>query len=437
MPEPSVQSPPEKQDAVSLNPPKRWKLPLGGLLFLLGLGWALYFIAGNALGETVVARWPGIILALGGSKVPDLAGYVTHRLFEALYLATFTLAMLVGGWVMAKALARRWRSPLSFLWISMLLFVWANVWCYGAGRVALFWLLLRGPTVENQAQFKTKELLLKEIKNVPVLGLVGSSQARAQFHEEKFNEIMGKKAWMVDLDYPGSLASDVYFVSRRWEKEQVDGFVFYLSPLVFYVGNATSIGRDLLRLRDIPEWTRCGAWTTAADGDIPRYVALGVAMPLFQARPVFQHALFGIVSPQEVAMPRFEPPAMPRRADTTRITPRSEYEKRLFIKFLESTQARHQRVILVMGQFNPLHEAEMAPDVRPDYEAFVRDCAARFPHVVLVTQDEILPQGPEAYEDSCHATEETSRLFTESFCRWLQGYEAQNGPLVTNSAAPR
>lgn len=384
---------------------------------LLGVAWLGDALLGHALGRWCEAHFASKIAAIGGSKVPDDAQFVSDRLVEALGLATLTWLAVVSMVVLCSRLKRNMFFP----WIGgIALFVILNVWCWCAGQTALFWLVLRGPSVQNQAQFRAKEILLGEVKIHPHLALVGSSQSQAQFTEEIFNAQVAGKAWMMELHFPGSQCADVYLVARRFDAAKVDAFVVYMSPGLIYNRKDSAVARDLLRLRDLPAVISVGGWQKFYP-DTARYTVLGMVLPLFQDRGSLQHALLGAAALEAPAPPPQSGPAP--RPDPTygyALGDYSNFEKAAFRKFLEECAARGQRVIVIGGQMNPDYEAKLPPEIRPDFEKFMRECAARYPNVTLVWQNDLLVQNPDAYRDNVHATDETSEKFTRAFAQWYQ-----------------
>ncbi len=385
------------------------------------VGWVILLTLGHRVAERVAVRWPAAVLGSGGSKTPDIIEYVYYRFQDLLWIGSVSWITLLAAVLLWRWIQRHTRPLTSFVWGTLLFFVLANLWWVASGKAALFWLILRGPKPENQAQFRAKECFLREISR-PVAALVGSSQARTQFVEEDFNAQMGQTVWMMELHFPGCRADDVYFLSERWGCDQVAHFVYYVSPISLYSANDTAIGKDLQSLRNLPEMWRLGTWSHFAS-DTARYVALGMLIPLFQGRAVIQHALFGFNDISKVPLPK--PATTPvtenrRDAGTIRLSERSDYQKQAFLRFLERTAEKGQRVILIGGQINPLHEAGIDPAVREDYRAFLASCAQHFPHVTLVWQDELMPQPPEVYEDATHIKEEAARRFTQRFVEWAQ-----------------
>jgi hypothetical protein len=382
---------------------------------LLGLGWLVNALVGHAVGRVAVAHFDHAITSMGGSKVPDHADYVAHRLTDGLWLLTL---VWIGALVSEVALtyAGRSRSRLAPWLAGAFLFVALNVGCLLAGRTALFWLILRGTSVENQAQFHAKENLLREIKIRPVLVLVGSSQVQKQFTEETFNAQVGGKAWMVECHYPGSCAEDVFYIGERFPGNRVNAFVYYMSsPVLYSLGRDSSSARDLLRLRDLPETLSLNSWhfflpTTA------RYAALGMISPLFQYRSALQHALLGptALPPKITAAPK---------PDTTPLTgfgfgPETDYQKAAFRRFVEHSARKGQRVIVIVGQMNPAYEARIPPEIHRDFEAFLTSCAAAYPNLTLIPQDDLLVEPPDDYVDDAHVNDDTSDLFTKAFAQW-------------------
>ena len=264
---------------------------------------------------------------------------------------------------------------------------------------------------------------------------MGSSQSQAQFTEEIFNAQVAGKAWMMELHFPGSQCADVYLVARRFDATKVDAFVVYMSPGLIYDRKDPAMARDLLRLRDLPAAISVGAWQKFYP-DTARYAVLGMVLPLFQDRGSLQHALLGAAALEAPAPratvedPRPGPiPPMVMRWATIPISrkPRSGNS-------WKNAPPRGQRVIVIGGQMNPDYEAKLPSEIRPDYEKFMRECAARYPNVTLVWQNDLLVQNPDAYRDNVHATDETSEKFTRAFAQW---YQNKIGRTFSKTRPPR
>jgi len=382
---------------------------------ILGLAWLGNALVGDALGRFAAAHFGSTIANLGGSKVPDITEFVAARLTDALWLTSLVWA----GCVLIAAIGHRITKSRSQLapWIAGVgLFIALNVWCLLAAQTALFWLILRGTSVENQAQFHTKENLMREVKIRPLIAVVGSSQSQAQFTAEIFNSEVAGKAWMMEFWYPGSGAADVFFVGERFSPKYVTDFVYYISfTNIYALGRDSSSARDLLRLRDLPQSLSIGAWrffypTTA------RYTALGMISPLFQYRASFQHALLGptALPPKIVAAPKLTSSDIISYG----FSDEAEYQKAAFRRFIEHSASKGQRVIVIVGQMNPDYEALLSPVIHQDFQDFLKDCAATYPNLTLVWQNELLVQPPEAYRDHAHVTPETSEKFSKAFAKW-------------------
>lgn len=412
--------------------------PFLSMAILLALAWACYLQFGNVVGRFAASSFGPIVSKLGASKVPDPARYVTMRLSELLWLISLTWLTALIVTVLFKALSKK--SGVSIFSRGVILFLALNLWCLAAAKTALFWLVLRGTTVENHAQFRVKENLVSEVKVHPVIALVGNSQARSEITEEDFNTYANGRAWMMECHFPGCRAADVYLLSERFTGNQVDEYVYYVSPGSFYVAESDSaIARDLLRLRDFPVTISMAAW-----GHFPVetrvYAALGIICPLFQYRSPFQHAIFGSseILPPAIAT-RLTPspvkventsPACVRALATS--SPEADYQKDAFRRFLQRATEKRQHVIVIGGQWNPVAEAQFPADLRPDYERFLKECARAYPAMTLVWQNEILVQSPDAYMDYVHCTEKTSEYFTEAFAKWYFERNPKQGTVATH-----
>jgi len=395
-------------------------------LILLAIAWLVDTAVDDAVGRFVATHFGSTLSHLGASKVPSAAEFVSTRIRESLRLIFITWLAGAVMHALCLRLARHHHRGIQPWAIGLVLFLILNIWCLLAGQTALFWLILRGTTAENQAQFRAKENLLREIKIHPLLALVGSSQSQAQFTEEIFNSSVAGKAWMVELHFPGSQAADVYFIGERWSGRKINGFVYYMSPGSIYPPRDSSIARDLLRLRDLPPSFSLGAWSHFSSVTV-RYALLGMICPLFQDRSAFQHALLGAAALEKREQKTSPPVSIP--TDPTQgytLSAGSDFQKKAFRYFVEHSAAKGQFVIVIVGQLNPDFEAKLSPTIRADFESFLKDCAATHSNLTLVRQNELLIQNPDAYRDRDHVTEETADKFTAAFARWYIQWSTLN-----------
>ena len=225
----------------------------------------------------------------------------------------------------------------------------------------------------------------------------------------------------MELHFPGCRAVDIFLLSQRFGKNKVDEFVYYVSPSYFYIPQSDSaIARDLLRLRDLPATLEIGAWQHFPSQTKP-YTVLGMALPLFQYRSALQHALFGS---QDLELPSApltskDPDAHASSRNLSTSGSEVTYQKEAFRRFLEQTAAKGQHVIVIGGQLNPAAEAVFTPDIRPDYEQFLKECSKTYSNMTLVWQNELLVESPQAYDDDVHVSVKTGELFTEAFAKWF------------------
>ena len=230
---------------------------------------------------------------------------------------------------------------------------------------------------------------------------MGSSQARTQIKQEQFNALAHGKAWLMEFHFPGCRSADVFLLGERFGSNDINEYVYYASPAYFYMaGSDSAIARDLLRLRDLPIMLATDAWHHFPPKTRP-YAALGIAIPLFQYRSALQHAIFGsqdIELPSPSSKTPLTPPVNDHASSRglTTLGPEVPYQKNAFRHFLEHAAAKGQHVIVIDGQVNPAAEAVFAPDIRPDYELFLKDCARSYPNMTLVWQNELLVEPTEA-----------------------------------------
>jgi hypothetical protein len=394
---------------------------------MLGLAWLGNAWAGHAVGRFAAAHFYDKLEIMAAEKVPDCAEFVTARLTDGIYLLTL---VWIGGVLVSAVGCYLAKSKSRFApWIAGVgLFIALNIGCLLAAHTALFWLLLRGTSVENQAQFHAKENLLREVNIRPVLANVGSSQANAQFDEVVFNSEVAGKAWMMDFSYPGTSASDEFFVGERFGPKDVNEFVYYISfANIYAMGRDAGTARDLMRLRDLPASISIGAWKFFYP-DTARYTALGMICPLFQYRASLQHALLGptALPPKIVDAPALnETESIKRELTSYGFTDESDFQKKAFRRLIENCAAKGQRVVVIVGQANPVYEAQVPPVIEQDFHDFLKQCAADYPSVTLVYQNELLVQPPSDYRDHMHVTPEVAKEFSKAFAKWYLAHPFQ------------
>ena len=267
--------------------------------------------------------------------------------------------------------------------------------------------------------------------------LVGSSQTRAQIDEDKLNAQLGPLLRTTELHYPGSKAYDVFLIQPTVTRMRPQFVICYVTEAYFYNGSVGETPPNFLRLSDAPDLVRRGATKF-----IPKeYIGsglLGQVLPVFRFRQVLAQRVFGaqagqIRQQQYNAALEIDLAERARRvAKEAHSDEQSRFQQRAFEDFVVRCEKDQQKVVLLIGQMNPLFDRAADPRLRSEMLAFLRELARKHPNVTLV---ENLPaQSVEDYEDVTHVTKTVQERCTQFLAGWLRDYLA--APNARRGAPP-
>src|SRR5689334_1968124 len=240
-----------------MRPPRRFIAATVGLLVL---GWLVFAILGHRLASVIASRAAGVIARMAKGKIAEPSAFIYGRAFDALWLATILLLLILIFFRLKPRLMRRSRLE-SWVWLSILAFILLNVWVGSAMQRALFWAILySGEGSSNYTQFKLKEKLMAEAPPIPRAILLGSSQVRAQIDENLLNRELTNRLWTTELHFPGSAAFDVALVSRHLPHQKVDFLISYVSEGYFFSGPSFNTLPYFASFTDVPWFQDLGAY---------------------------------------------------------------------------------------------------------------------------------------------------------------------------------
>jgi hypothetical protein len=381
--------------------------------------------AGSYLG----AHFAGKILAIGKGKIssPDL--FVTNRMFEAGFLLSVAILLVLGCTYLFRAFKSRQNA-----WIALTLCVFAacNLWLLAASKTALFWAgFYTGSATSNQTQFSFKKELLDEHR-IPLQAiLLGSSQTQAQIDENILNARLQGKLWTTELHFPGSHALDMLLVLRRLRGEPGDQIICYLSEYYFYTGLHATTAPYFVNFSDISTLRRLG-W----GGEIfTQPYAMGFladALPIFACREPLSHRVLGIAmnSLEQVQHDsNLETNLVERAAEHAtifKLDRDSDLQKAAFREFVAEAARQNREVLVLEGQVNPILGMQIAPAIRADMQQFLQQIAREHSHVRVVHEKELPEQPASAYQDLTHVTKEVQKEFSAWLASYLEARSATN-----------
>lgn len=399
------------------------------LASLLTVGWMIYGAAGAAIAEKLGTRFGPALLQLGRNKFNDPVWFLQNRFREALWLATLTLA-----WVAAQALLARpiraWIRTVLWRWTLHALagFVFLNLWIAFAMTTAVFWSVLgAGAGWEDYMRFQFKRIIAAELKAPKRAVLVGSSQTEAQIDENLLNQKLGSRLWSTELHFPSSSAYDLLLIEPQLETIRPDLVICYFSENYLYAGVSSDVPKNFLSFTQFAEARRDGGVDLMSFEQVG-YGLFGQMVPVFRCRGVLSQRLLGAAM-IKLPQTRFEAGLdadLEIRAEKAapgflRDSSVSSVQKQALERFVSRCEAANRRVILLIGDYNPILSRKLNPGLRPDMLGFLEELKARHPFLTLVSPAELPPQSAADYEDLFHVNKEAQRRFTEFLVEYLQG----------------
>ena len=405
-----------------MRPPRRFIAATVGLLVL---GWLVFAILGHRLASVIASRAAGVIARMAKGKIADPSTFIYERAFDALWLATILLLLILIFFRLKPRLMRRSRLG-SWVWLSILAFILLNVWVGSAMQRALFWAILySGEGSSNYTQFKLKEKLMAEAPPIPRAILLGSSQVRAQIDENLLNRELTDRLWTTELHFPGSAAFDVALVSRHLRHQRVDLLISYVSEGYFFSGSSFSTLPYFASFTDVRWFHEIGADEVYRHRGF--YIGiLGSISPLFRSREPIGERILGksFTTIKQMEYNQALETNLVKRAEQAAPGPKSDkfsdLQKRAFDSFLREAASRRARVIILVGQFNPLLGERINPALRPEMLAFLHDMARKHQHLTLVEDAPFLRNTVADYKDLTHISEEAQERFTRGLADFLR-----------------
>jgi hypothetical protein len=406
-----------------------------GLIVIAALCGAMA-LGAAPLSRVIAARFGGIIERVGNHKIMDAQLFVQGRLFETCWLLSLGAVLCAVGVFTTRLFERSGRlRPHSWIYSSLIGFVFLNIWVYAAMQTCVFWgALYTGKATANLTQFTFKKILLKEHPVPRQLLLVGSSQTQAQVNEDALNQRFRGKLWTTELHYPGANGLDLLMIIRRLKDSPGQDVACYVSENYFYSAISSESAPYFFRAEDIGVLSHLGFSPFLRQRHFA-YGLLGETLPLFYCRQSLADRFLGQSLsglPQKGYDTALET-NLAKRAESMApgltIGTHSRLNQLAFEEFVVEARRQGRRVILFEGQYNPLLGHKLNPELRADMKTFLRRLRKDHPNVLLVPEEVMPAQTPEDYRDLTHVNEAGEAKFTE----WLASYIdelLQHGALV-------
>lgn len=399
------------------------------------LAWTAWGLGGSQAAARLTARYGERLLAHSDGKFTDAEVFTAGRLKEAVELLTMACLLGLGYQGACGLLERRLKRPT--LWIAQgwAAFVGLNIFVGAAAHTALFWCALYTgkESVDNYAQWRIKQELMKETKAPEEAVLLGASQTRSQIDAKALNDRLGREIWTTELHFPGSTPFDMILCLEKIPRERVKYVITYSSEANFYLPGDNGRLMYFLGLGDLPLYWRLGAGRPEAD----RYFAsglLGDIFPLYRAWEPLMMRVRGKVA-EEQKQAQYDASLnvnlnerAKRVAEGMSLGPWSEYQKNAFRVFAQMCRKRGARLVICCGQLNPVLERALNPALRADMLNFLCGLAKEDPNVVLLSRDELPAQGESDYEDLTHVNEKAREQFSNCIAGVLEDLEQGQMP---------
>jgi hypothetical protein len=358
---------------------------------------------------------------------------------EAVWFIAIAVVMIVAA-LLAVRFVRRWCTPIwAWLPLSLIAFVTVNGVIGAAGETGTYWMVLfAGSGDSKQPEFQIARILHRDSEAKEKVVVLGSSQGLSEIDEPTLNRRFGPRKYFANLSYVGSHTFDFLLIEQWYAAQPPEVVICYLSELNFYTKVS---GARLLPLLKV------SAWPTLQEMDIERFHIgnrgvngyVGSVLPAFQSRRSIEYFLFGTLAVESKitrAKPAFEPDAssadrkkqqrdqehektIATIAKTYAVSDDTDFHKTAMELFLQRAQQTGTKVVLIVGQVNPVLSQKIDPAVRRDFLDYMESLTAKFPDVLILSGE--LPAHPESdYHDMMHLTDEAQLRYTEQLADVLQ-----------------
>jgi len=394
---------------------------------VIALLWSGFFVAGHRVAGLAATRFAGPLGRIAKGKIADPTEFVYRRLGDALWLGTLAVLVTIAFFALRnRAWVTRFVGRQRWVFQAVLIFVLLNIWVGAAMQRPLFWALLYcGEGTSNFTQFKLKETLTFEAPRIPRAILLGSSQTRAQIDENLLNQELTNQLWTTELHFPGSAAFDIALVSRHLRRVQADFLIVYVSEGLFFSGRRFTTLPYFVSFSDIVWVKQLGAVEPFEERDL--YTGLlGDMLPLFRSRESLAQRLLGrkFTGIQQAQFDQGLEIDLSKRAQQVALGFKSDhytqFQKRAFEEFLKEAAAHRSRVILLVGQVNPVLGECLDPALRPEMLQFLHEMARKYHHLVLVEGTQFLNHVSSDYQDLSHVSAAVQERFTMALADFLR-----------------
>ncbi len=405
------------------------------VLALSGLVWLGYAIVANWVARYASAHFSAAVARLTLGYATDAGDFVKYRLRDAALLLTTLALVLVLPGALAEIFSgngarqnRRWILP------ACALFVLANLWLAVACHTTLFWLAFwegRNDT-SNLVRIETKELLLRESRAGLKAAILGNSQAHRQLNDQFLNELLTTNLHTSELHWPGSHGYDIYLVHHNLDPAAAQVMICYVSEMNFYEGVAADSVPLFFGFKNIRDFKEFNLAQHVPARDLG-YGLLSDALPAFYLRNVVSQRLLGLglVNVRQRAVSTAasgDADPAGRWAASFQNGANAAFQKSAFAAFAQECADRHEQLVVIAGQVNPLVSRRLDPALRADMMDLLHELQRRFPNFHLIENPPA--QDASEYADLTHVNAECRAAFTRFVAGQLQAM------ILTNAAAP-
>ena len=372
---------------------------------LLALLWLGYFLFAGSVADAGADRWGEKLIQRSANVIISPARFLRQVMFEGCML--MTAIVFLAGTVRAVSLwCRRFRRELRWAPLSAISFALLNLWLLLAGQTTVFWAGLYAvyPNL-RQTGFHVQRTMLNSGDETKI-AVLGSSQGLTEFDCGIWNEAFRGKVRFGNLSHPGNSCFDLLLVQQHYVQCKPKLVVCYLSEMNIYSGAGGG--------RVLPFAT----WATATDiaqapssviTDEQKLIAACGVIPFFKYRRSIELAIFGRIAefgfrPKRdgaSASKEGKDAAAQKRADSFRVDEQSDFQKKSLRKFLERHRDLGAKVVIVIGQVNPVVGDRLAAEVISDRDRFYQSLVEEFPEVEFWT-DQMFRHPSADYDDFMH-----------------------------------
>lgn len=363
------------------------------------------------------------ILLAGEGYIKDSNIFILNRIKELLNLIIILCLFATGTFFLNFAFVR---YEIKWFFISLYIIIAVQFFVLSLTGTGLFWLVTKG---QNLSNFNLKLKLASEVE-VPRIFMVGSSQINAQINEQRLDELLDYKYSTSDLFCTGSQPFDLVLQQAIFQRTKPEMVICYLSEFDFHRKVQSFLFPGFMDFKGLIDYYILKKNESFKHQNHIVYSILGNILPLYKIRDLITIRIYGkkAFSIEEKNWNKELDSDLQKRAERFKTVfkdseTNSAFNERAFEMFVLRSKLAGTKIVVCIGQMNPILSDIINPSYRKQTLEFLRKIASQNGHVFLFESNAFPIQTKENYHDLTHVNDKTQIRFTQRLALLLKKIE--------------